>query len=71
MQLQIECNSMPGKQNSCVICNTLFVMQEARVIVCNDLGYTYGEVCPICLHRGMNWLSERFNLAMPTAASST
>lgn len=32
----------------------------ARVIVCNNRGKTYGEVCPHCLKEGFNWLSDRF-----------
>ncbi len=60
MQLQIECNREPFKQKSCLICNQLFEMTEARIIVCNDQGNDYGEVCPKCLRKGFSWLSDRF-----------
>lgn len=71
MQFQIECNSMPGNQNYCVICNTLFVTREAQVIVCNELGQIYGEVCPSCLGRGIQWLNEQFDVAMTIVATGS
>jgi hypothetical protein len=61
MQLQIECNSLPGQQKHCVICQRIFVVQEARVLACNEQGYIYGEVCPLCLHKGINWLNDQFD----------
>lgn len=61
MQLQLECNRTLGKQKSCLICETLFEMQEARVILCNDQGRHLGDVCPECLGKGLNWLNQRFN----------
>jgi len=36
-------------------------MSEAKVIVCNDQGKYYGEVCPHCLKQGFAWLSSRFD----------
>jgi len=36
-------------------------MSEAKVIVCNDQGKAYGEVCPHCLKQGFGWLSNRFD----------
>ncbi|MBV8887242.1 MAG: hypothetical protein JO235_25050 [Chroococcidiopsidaceae cyanobacterium CP_BM_RX_35] len=35
-------------------------MTEAKVIICNDQGNCYGEVCPKCLDKGFHWLSKRF-----------
>lgn len=60
MQLQIECNPLPFRQEQCLICNQAFKMTEAKVIVCNDRGKDYGEVCPKCLEKGFHWLSDRF-----------
>ena len=60
MQFQIECNLMPSQQQFCSICNHWFEMTEARVIIRNDQGSYYGEVCPECLKQGFNWLSDRF-----------
>jgi hypothetical protein len=61
MQLQIECNNVPSQQQSCSICSQAFEMAEARIIVCNDQGKDCGEVCSICLSRGFDWLSDRFD----------
>lgn len=61
MQIQIECNNSPYQKQSCCICNHLYEMTEAKVIVCNDQGKYYGEVCPECLKNGFNWLSDRFD----------
>jgi hypothetical protein len=60
MQLQIECNQVPFQQQPCLICNRLFEMTEAKIIVCNNQGNDYGEVCPQCLSRGFDWLSAQF-----------
>lgn len=60
MQLQIECNPAPLQSQTCLICKRLFEMTEAKIIVCNDHGNNYGEVCPQCLQRGFDWLSDRF-----------
>lgn len=67
MQLQIECNQVPLQQQSCLICSQLFEMAEARIFICNDRGKYYGEVCPTCLKKGFDWLSDRFKqLNQPT-----
>jgi predicted amidophosphoribosyltransferase len=60
MQLQIECNRSLRKQKLCLICSQSFEMTEAKIIVCNDQGNNYGEVCPECLKKGFVWLSDRF-----------
>ena len=60
MQLQIECNHIPFQKHPCLICNQLFEMGEAKILVCNDQGKYYGEVCPKCLENGFDWLSDRF-----------
>lgn len=61
MQLQIECNKMPLQQQSCWLCKQPIEGTEARVIVCDDQGKTYGDVCTQCLNQGFNWLSDRFD----------
>ncbi len=60
MQLQIECNEILHQQQFCWICNQSFETQEARIIVCNNQGNRYGDVCPECLEKGFNWLSYKF-----------
>lgn len=60
MQLQIECNSSSSKsQHSCVLCSQVFQSTEARVIVCNDRGNRYGDICADCLKRGSDWIWHR------------
>ncbi len=60
MQLQIECNSSSSKsQHSCVLCGQVFQSTEARVIVCNDRGNSYGDICADCLKRGSDWIWHR------------
>jgi predicted amidophosphoribosyltransferase len=61
MQLQIECNDAPFQKQLCLTCDRQFETTEAKVIVCNDLGKAYGEVCPHCLEKGFNWISDRFS----------
>lgn len=58
MRFQIECNKMPISQN-CLICRQQFRMKEARLIICNDEGDSYGDVCPECMARGANWINSR------------
>lgn len=60
MQLQIECNHAPFKSQRCLTCNSLFEMAEAKVLVCNNQGKYYGEVCPNCLNEGFAWIRDRF-----------
>lgn len=60
MQFQIECNSTPFQTQLCLICDQQFEMTEAKVILCNDQGKSYGEVCPHCLKEGFTWISDRF-----------
>lgn len=62
MQLQIECNETLHQQKFCWMCDQLFETKEAKIIVCNDQGNRYGEVCPECLGKGFNWLNRRFEL---------
>lgn len=61
MQLQIECNRLPGNLETCLICQNTFMQKDAQVILCNDQGRGYGEVCSHCLGRGLNWIGDRFN----------
>jgi hypothetical protein len=60
MQFQIEYNEVPLKTEQCLICDRLFEMTEAKVIICDDQGKSFGEVCPKCLKKGFGWLSDRF-----------
>lgn len=61
MQLQIECNDAPRQKQLCLICDQQFQRREAKVIICNDQGKNYGEVCSLCLKEGFGWISDRFN----------
>ena len=65
MQLQVECNGLSPKQQLCWICNHSFEMSEARIIVCDDQGDSYGEVCPQCLSMGFNWIKNQFQQLSP------
>jgi hypothetical protein len=56
MQLQIECNHSPTLEKSCILCREKFSSAKARVIVCNDLGSSFGDLCPTCLSQGPNWI---------------
>jgi hypothetical protein len=58
MKFQIECNSLKNNQ-ICLTCNEQFQMREARVIVCNDRGDSYGDVCPECIAMGYNWIGSK------------
>lgn len=64
MKLQIECNQAPFQQQCCLTCNEIYEMVEAKVLVCNNQGKVYGEVCPHCLKKGFHWLSDRFEQLM-------
>ncbi|MBD2195830.1 MULTISPECIES: hypothetical protein [Calothrix] len=55
MQFQIECNSEKSSQ-VCLICRQTFQMLAARLIVCNDDGDGYGEICHQCTAKGGNWV---------------
>jgi len=58
MQLQVECNSLSKQQPAGF--NQSFEMSE-RVIVCDDQGDSYGEVCSQCLSMGFNWIKISFS----------
>lgn len=58
MKFQIECNKFPNSQ-SCLTCRQQFQMKEARLIICNDQGEIYGDVCPECIARGATWIGNR------------
>jgi hypothetical protein len=62
MQLQIECNHLPSKQQSCCLCKRPFESREARVIICNEQGITYGDACPHCISQGFAWMKTQFEL---------
>ena len=59
MQFQLECNSLSSKQQTCLACKNPFEMREARVIVCNNHGDGYGDICPQCIAMGRSWIKRR------------
>lgn len=58
MQFQIECNTLRHSQ-MCLLCIKEFQMQEARLIICNDQGDSYGEICPQCAAMGAYWIGTQ------------
>jgi len=34
-------------------------MSEARVIVCNEQGDSYGDICPECIAMGFDWIGNQ------------
>lgn len=51
MKFQIECNL--GKNSKiCLICQQNFQGDKARLIVCNDHGKGYGDICHKCIAKG-------------------
>ncbi len=65
MQFQIECNSFSKNDQACLICNEGFEMKEARVIVCNEQGDSYGDICPECIAMGINWIGSQLQDLTP------
>lgn len=59
MQFQIECNSFLKNNQTCLTCKELFEMREARVIVCNERGDSYGDICPQCMALGFDWIGSQ------------
>lgn len=55
MQFQIECSTEESNQ-VCLICKKTFQMHQARLIICNDQGNGYGDICPQCTAKGSNWV---------------
>ncbi|MDZ8107558.1 MAG: hypothetical protein RM338_18325 [Nostoc sp. DedQUE12a] len=55
MKLQIECNLVQISK-ICLICQEHFQTHEARLIVCNDQGEDYGDLCYQCIAKGGNWV---------------
>lgn len=39
-------------------------MKEARVIVCNKRGYSYGDVCHTCIVMGEMWVKIKVKQIM-------
>jgi hypothetical protein len=67
MQFQIECNTEKHSQ-VCLVCRQTFQMHEARLIVCNDQGDGYGDICPQCAAKGGNWVQvklQELNYKLP------
>lgn len=58
MQFQIECNTEKISQ-VCLICHQNFQILAARLIVCNDQGEGYGDICPQCTAKGSNWVHHQ------------
>ncbi|MBC1223022.1 hypothetical protein GNF10_12050 [Nostoc sp. UCD121] len=58
MKFQIECNT--DKINKiCLICQQNFQTHEARLIVCNDQGEGYGDICYECIANGGSWVQSQ------------
>ncbi|MFN6561271.1 MAG: hypothetical protein RMY28_015965 [Nostoc sp. ChiSLP01] len=55
MKFQIECNADTISQ-ICLICQQNFQTNAARLIVCNDQGEGYGDLCSQCIAQGGNWI---------------
>ncbi|MGJ5633688.1 hypothetical protein [Nostoc sp. CALU 1950] len=55
MKFQIECNT-GDISKMCLICQENFQTDEARLIVCNDQGEGYGDICHQCIAKGGNWV---------------
>jgi hypothetical protein len=58
MRFQLECNNL-NKEQICLICNKQFQMREARLIICNNQGDSYGDVCPDCIAMGAKWIANQ------------
>lgn len=58
MKFQIECNTLQSDQ-ICLVCNQQLQMGEARLIVCNDYGDSFGDICPHCIAMGSDWISSQ------------
>ncbi|MDZ8065952.1 MAG: hypothetical protein RMY64_09960 [Nostoc sp. DedQUE08] len=55
MKFQIECNT--GKTSKiCLICQQSSQTDRARLIVCNDQGEGYGDICHQCISKGGDWV---------------
>ena len=65
MQFQIECNSFLKKSQTGLTCNERFEMKEARVIVCNQRGDSYGDICPQCITMGFGWIGKQLQYLAP------
>ena len=61
MQLQIECSNLAFKKRQCLICKQSFIVKEARVILCDEQGEGYGELCSLCISKGFGWIQQRFD----------
>lgn len=59
MQLQIECNHSTAVNQSCILCQATFQPSQARVIVCNNLGSRFGDLCPTCISQGSDWIWQK------------
>ncbi|MGL5804380.1 MAG: hypothetical protein ACRC2R_23700 [Xenococcaceae cyanobacterium] len=59
-KFQIECNNLKNNQ-TCLACDRQFQLSDARLIVCNDTGEFFGDVCPECTTRGGNWINSQLN----------
>jgi hypothetical protein len=55
MKFQIECNTGKTRQ-ICLICQQTFQTHKARLIICNDQGEAYGDICHQCISKGGNWI---------------
>ena len=71
MQLQIECNHSPTLEQSCILCRENFSSAKARVIVCNNVGSRFGDLCPTCLSKGPNWIWQELLAQNKTCQKSS
>jgi hypothetical protein len=58
MKFQIECNTGRSRQ-VCLICQQNLQINEARLVVCNDQGDGYGDICHQCIAKGGNWIQSQ------------
>lgn len=65
MQFQIECNSFFKTHQTCLTCDEQFELKEARLIVCNEQGDSYGDICPQCIAMGSNWIGRQLQQLTP------
>lgn len=64
MQFQIECHPIKDYQ-TCLTCNDQFEMKQARVIVCDEKGDSYGDICPQCIAMGFDWIGRQIQNLSP------
>lgn len=61
MQLQIEHTCSLMTQQHCLTCQQAFIPSLARVIVCNESGDAYGDLCAACFTQGSSFIRSRIH----------